>query len=80
MSAGGNTLLGKDSLKLLQFSFAREMSWKRFEIVAISPEPAAVAALGPDRKMLAPNHFSKSMNRLVGIHLTILIHEQLVVY
>ena len=45
----------------------------------MSPEPGAVTALRGERKILAPNHFRKSVHRFIGIHMAILICQPAVV-
>jgi hypothetical protein len=78
--AGGDILLGEDSEKLLEFSFTRQMRWNACQIVAISPEPGGVAALGRQRKVFASNHLCKPEHRLSGSYAIIVIYEQVVVY
>jgi uncharacterized protein YjeT (DUF2065 family) len=61
-------------LRRFEFLFSREMKWKYFEAVAISPELGAVIVLYGQSKMLPPNYFRRLAHRLIGIPLAILIY------
>jgi hypothetical protein len=63
-----------DNLKINIAYGARE------PVVAPSPDSGTTTPLRCDGKRPPPNCFPKSTNRLVGIHLTILIYEPPVVF
>jgi hypothetical protein len=80
LGAGGDITLGQSGQKPLQFMFTWQLQRQPLKEVAISPEPGTVGALGCERKVFASNNFRKPPHCFIGIHLTIVIYEQLVVY
>ena len=53
--------------KTIGFLFTRQMRWKPFEVVAMSPESGAVTPFRGECRMLPPDHFRKSPHRVVPI-------------
>jgi hypothetical protein len=80
LGAGRDMVLGQNGYKPFQFMFTWQMQRQPFEEVAISPELGTVSPCGCKRKVFTANDFLQSPHRFIGIHLTILIHEQSVVY
>ena len=66
LRAGGNILPGE--MRPFQFLFTRQIMGKPPDVVAVSPEPGAVAALRCERKMLPANNFPNSANCFVNVH------------
>jgi hypothetical protein len=56
------------------------MKREAFGVVALSAEAGPIVVVCRHSKMFASNNFRKSLHRLIGIHLAILIHEQPVAY
>lgn len=75
--------MGKWEIENLKFEISKKMKKLTAEgdgIVAISPEPGAVAALGGERKLLAPNVFRKPASRFFVSDFTVSMYEPTVVY
>jgi hypothetical protein len=77
---GGDIFFQLKRLETVPVMFTWQMQWQLFEEVAISPEPGTGCTLRRERKMFASDYFHKSPHCFIGIHLAIVIYEQLVVY
>ena len=80
LGAGRNIVFGEGGEELLQLLFTRIMRRKFYNVVAITLEPGAVAALRGERKVFAPHDIGGFFNSGFCIHTKSLIYEPRFVY
>ena len=80
LGAGGNIVFGEGGEELLQLLFTRIMRRKFYNVVAITLEPGAVAALRGEGKVFAPHDIGGFFLSGFCIHPESLIYEQRFVY
>ena len=80
LRAGSHIFFAQSRQNLFELLLTQPMIGNRLNVVAISPEPAAITLLGASRKMLAPHDIGHFPNRIFPLHAAVLIRDWLFVY